>query len=337
MSDVVPEPSNENMQADVVDVTPDEDSAQLALADAPERTELPDDEKLRKLHRNVTDALLALPIYFRSATNIEGLEAGDLFSLNSVLGGTIEVQTLATLNRIRDVWDPDDEWTEYGFERSSQSFPDVRLVTSNPNLPSPVLGIELKGWYVLSKELEPSARYQATRDACSPWDLIVFVPWRLSNVLSGVPVVYKPYIEQAIYAADMRNHYWQVSRASKGGDTSITAPPNVHPYPSAKTKTSDKAKSDSGGNFGRLGRVPGLMQDFVESTLQNPIAGIGAKHWVRFFKTYLDNADSATVDATISRALARTSKPNDKAREERMVEVMGELRELLNGEPARDN
>tara|TARA_B100000378_G_scaffold97805_1_gene77585 strand:+ start:1552 stop:2544 length:993 start_codon:yes stop_codon:yes gene_type:complete len=301
--------------------------------DAPDRTPLPDDPRMLKLLGNVKDALRALPIYFRSATNIEGLEAGDLFSLNSVLGGTIEVQTVATLNRVRDVWDPDDEWVEYSFERSSQSFPDVRLVSRNPSLPSPVLGIELKGWYVLSKELEPSARFTATRDACSPWDLVVFVPWRLSNVLSGVPVVYEPFIEQAIYAADMRNHYWRVTRGAKGGDTGITPPKDVHPYPPAKTKTSDKANNDSGGNFGRLGRVPELMSDYVTGVLMSPVAGIGARHWVSFFKTYLDNADETTVNETIERALARVSKPNEKARQEAMVRVLRELRPLLNGEP----
>lgn len=307
------------------------DEAAVAEPDAPERTPLPEDEKLRKLHINVQDALRALPVYFRSATNIEGLEAGDLFSLNSVLGGTIEVQTLATLNRIRDVWDPDEEWTEYGFERSSQTFPDVRLVSRNDSLPSPILGIELKGWYVLSKELEPSARYTATREACSPWDLVVFVPWRLSNVLSGVPIVYEPFIEQAIYAADMRNHYWQVQRAAKGGDTGIDSPPDVHPYPAPKTKTSDKARNDSGNNFGRLGRVPGLMEDYCAAILATPVAGIGARHWVSFFKTYLDNADKSTVNDTIARSFAKVTKPNNAARQEEMIRVLNQLKLLLNG------
>ena len=112
--------------------------ASSGAPDAPERTPIAGtDAALEKLVENVRDALLALPIYFQTSTSIEGLEAGDLFSLNSVLGGTIEVQTVATLNKIRDVWDPDDEWPEYSFERSSQSFPDVRLVTRSAGKPSP--------------------------------------------------------------------------------------------------------------------------------------------------------------------------------------------------------
>ena len=63
------------------------------------------------------------------------------------------------------------------------------------------LGIELKGWYLLSKEREPSFRYTVTPSACAPQDLLVVVPWHLKNVLSGEPVVYEPYIEQAHYVA----------------------------------------------------------------------------------------------------------------------------------------
>ena len=41
---------------------------------------------------------------------------------------------------------------------------------------APLLGIELKGWYVLSKEGEPSGRYKVTPAACAPQDLLVIVP-----------------------------------------------------------------------------------------------------------------------------------------------------------------
>ncbi|UFS58707.1 hypothetical protein [Subtercola endophyticus] len=301
----------------------------------PTRVEFPgDDPKREKLVGNVRDALLSLPIYFQTTTSIEGLEAGDLFSLNSVLGGTIEVQTVSTLNRIRGVWDPDNEWDEYGFERSSQSFPDVRLVSRSAGEPSPVLGIELKGWYLLSKEGEPSFRYTATRNAATPYDLLVVVPWRLSNVLSGVPVVYEPFIEQAQHAADLRNHYWENLRGSKAtGDNGITSPPDVVPYPAGKTNMSDKPKNDGGGNFGRIARVPGLMKDYCEQMLGTVVAGIEAKHWVSFFKTYSDNASSGDVDAAIGRALTRTSTIRDSFRESEFVAVLRRLTELVEGGP----
>lgn len=68
----------------------------------PERTPVPPgDPSTVSLWENVQDALRAVPAYFESGTHIEGLEAADLFNLNSVLGSTIEIQVVDTLNRIR--------------------------------------------------------------------------------------------------------------------------------------------------------------------------------------------------------------------------------------------
>lgn len=306
----------------------------LSAPAAPARTPIANtDAALEKLVANVRDALLALPIYFQTSTSIEGLEAGDLFSLNGVLGGTIEVQTVATLNKIRDVWDPDDEWQEYVFERSSQSFPDVRLVTRSIGKPTPVLGIELKGWYLLSKEGEPSFRYTASRNAATIYDLLVVVPWRLSNVLSGVPVVYEPFIEQAQYAADLRNHYWDHLRGETGVP-GITSPPTAVPYAPAKTKVSDKPADDSGGNFGRVARVPSLMKGYCARLLKTRVAGIDARNWVSFFKTYSDNADSAGVDAAIERAMKAAGADFDKARSEELGALIRRIGNLANGGPS---
>ena len=82
----------------------------------PEPPILDPDDPRTKLRERVEGALLALPGYFDSTTNIEGLAATDLFSLNTVLGATIEVQVVQTLNRMRDVWDPNDEWALYRFD-----------------------------------------------------------------------------------------------------------------------------------------------------------------------------------------------------------------------------
>lgn len=298
----------------------------------PERIPIPEgDEKRARLVENVRAALAALPNYFRSETNIEGLEAGDLFSLNSVLGGTIEVQTVATLNRIREVWDPDEEWAEYGFERSSQSFPDVRLVTRAKGMMSPVLGIELKGWYLLSREAEPSFRYTATRDASSPYDLLVVVPWRLSNILSGTPYVYEPFVEQSMYAADLRTFYWEGLR----GEGSVIHPSGVTAYPAAKSAIGDKPVSDSGGNFGRVARVKGLMDEFVGDVLGRPVSGIPARHWLNFFKAYTDNADSDAVDAVVVRALNLVKKPKEAERAARIADALRELGTLISGDPVK--
>jgi len=43
-------------------------------------------------------------MHFVSTINIEGLSATDLFAMNTLLGGTIEDQTVATLNATRAIW-----------------------------------------------------------------------------------------------------------------------------------------------------------------------------------------------------------------------------------------
>ena len=135
------------------------------------------------LYRDVREAIACLPIYFRTETHISGIMATDLHTLNSVLGATIEEQVVRTLNLIRNTWDPGERYAMYSFIRQAQTFPDVLLrKTSSSEI---LLGIELKGWYLLAKEAEPSLRFQTTAAACATHDLIVVVPWVLGNVISS--------------------------------------------------------------------------------------------------------------------------------------------------------
>src|SRR4029077_596126 len=102
-----------------------------------------------ELADRVRGALLVLPGFFEFGTRIEGIDATDLFSLNAVLGTSIEVQVVQTLNKMRGVWDPDERWVGYRFERQSQTFPDVRLVRRGLAEPDIAMGIELKGGHGL--------------------------------------------------------------------------------------------------------------------------------------------------------------------------------------------
>lgn len=142
------------------------------------------------LFHSVKEAIKALPAYFRTETFIAGVAAPDLHTLNTMLGATIEDQVVQTLNSMRAVWDARGQHSLYRFVRQSQTFPDVRLQKPGDS-PAILLGIELKGWYVLAKEGEPSLRFTATAAACNPWDMIVVVPWVLSQVISGSPICYE--------------------------------------------------------------------------------------------------------------------------------------------------
>lgn len=146
------------------------------------------------------------------------------------------------------------------------------------------MGIELKGWYILAKEGEPSFRFTVSPLVCNPGDVVVVIPWALSNVLSGSPVVYHPFIDFARYTAEQRNYYWQYGRQSSD-DTAITLARDVAPYPAKSAKIADRANHDGGGNFGRLARY-GIMEAYVRQTMETELRGVPAREWLRFFKTY---------------------------------------------------
>jgi len=117
----------------------------------------------------------------------------------------IEEQVVSTLNGMRGVWDPDKEYQAYSFVRQPQTFPDV-LLRKTTNGQDVLMAIELKGWYLLAKEKVPTFRFKQSPDGCNDWDLLVILPWALSNVLSGTPIAYHPFIIQARYAAQQRNY-----------------------------------------------------------------------------------------------------------------------------------
>ncbi|NUQ01917.1 MAG: hypothetical protein HUU35_18890 [Armatimonadetes bacterium] len=270
-----------------------------------------------ELHQNVREAITALPGYFRTETTIAGITATDIHTLNTVLGATIEEQVVRVLNSMRPIWDPEEQHLDLHFVRQAQTNPDVLLrrigSTAREDI---VLGIELKGWYLLAKEGEPSLRFVVTRAACAPQDLVAVVPWALSNVISGTPIAYTPWIRSARYCADMRNHYWQVLRnCNQEIDRCITAPQNVAPYPAKSDRISDIPASDSGGNFGRLART-GVMGAYTTAMLETPLCGIPVRYWLAFFKAFRDNATADQIRGDLDR-LARSvaaAAPEDPRR-----------------------
>lgn len=255
---------------------------------------LPDKEEVPKTHRyyqlwcRVREALFAVPNYFDTTTVIEGIPATDIFTLNSVLGATIEEQVVHALNEMRPIWDPEKEYQAFSFVRQSQTFPDV-LLRKKTNGQDIAFGIELKGWYLLAKEGEPNYRFVANRAACAVPDLLVVVPWVLSNVLAGSPIIFPPFVESARYAADMRTHYWQNVRKSDS-DKTIHFATKVAPYPKKSDQISDKPASDSGGNFGRIARY-NLMDAYTSDMKKTHVRGVPVDAWLQFFKKF-EKADA---------------------------------------------
>lgn len=237
------------------------------------------------LFQDVFKALFALPSFFKSDLVISGVLATDLFTFNSSLGATIEAQVANALNEIRTVWDPEQKYTLYRFVRQPQTFPDVTLRASAPDIqPQILMGIELKGWYILAKEREPSFRYKVTPAVCAPADLLVVYPWALSNVISGSPTLFEPYVVSAHYAAVYRNWYWRYKKEGKGKNE-ITLSSSTGFYPTKSAPISDEAISDKGGNFGRFART-GLMDKYIDKLVREELSGIPISAWQSFLSIF---------------------------------------------------
>lgn len=286
----------------------------------------PGDEHYQ-LYKDVREAISSLPIYFRTETHISGIMATDLHTLNSVLGATIEEQVVRTLNLIRNAWDSEEKYALYTFVRQAQTFPDVLLrKTSTDEI---LLGIELKGWYLLAKEAEPSLRFQATAAACAQTDLIVVVPWVLGNVISGSPILFEPFIESARYAAEYRNYHWQCVRETTQ-DCAIDIPDGVRPYPVKADQILDKPHKDGGGNFGRLART-GMMDAYMTKLNGVQLCGIKTTYWRQFLKAFQESTTDAQARVALERLRERvrqaTDIPSPKAQS--ALAIIAELERLL--------
>ncbi len=307
---------------------PDEIPTEAPVKDGPERPVLDPLDPRTRLREGVKAALQALPGEFDFPHVVGGVNATDLFSLNSFLGSGIELEVVRTLNGLRTIWDPQSQWSNYRFERSAQAFPDVRLVNRGTDGDPVALGIELKGWWMLAKEGVPSLRYYVAAAACTDWDLVCCVPWHLSSAVSGKAVVAEPWVESAKYAALWRDYWWTNVRETSG-DHSLTQPTDPKPYPTKTDSVNVSANEDAGGNFGRLPRCRPLMDEFVESTMRVPILGIETRAWVNFLKSHTDSASSAAVVEQLQRKLTRLDGSIAPDQAERILAQVRVLAALL--------
>lgn len=285
----------------------------------------------RDLYWRVNEAIYALPPDFRSDLAISGVLATDLHTFNSSLGATIETQVVDALNDLRAVWDPEDEYRLYRFDRQAQTFPDVVLRAASPQAAEPIImGIELKGWYALAKEGEPSFRYKASPGVCAPQDLLVVFPWALDRVISGSPQVFEPYVAEAAYAARYRNWHWEHHRTTTG-ERGIVLSTVSHHYPTRADAISDRPAYDAGGNFGRFART-GLMDDYMKRVLDEDLMGIPLHAWQRFLGLFTEETARERVDRELDRMATsigrrRADMPAEtvEAIRARMAEILGFL------------
>lgn len=285
-----------------------------------------------ELWKAVKKAIFTLPSQFASKLVISGVLATDLFAFNSSLGATIEEQVIASLNKLRSVWDPEQKYALYSFERQPQTFPDVVLRASAPDVePQILMGIELKGWYALAKESEPSFRYKVTPAVCAPADLLVVVPWALSKVISGSPQVFVPYVISARQAAEYRNWYWEHAKGAKG-DNSITLSTVATNYPTKSDMISDRPASDSGGNFGRFARTK-AMDSYIKELFDDKLAGIPLWAWQRFLSLFTESQTTSDVIRGLDALASGLSTATHNAEvQEQLREKFREIGDIISTE-----
>lgn len=285
-----------------------------AKPDPPEETDSADDWPYRELGEAVRDALQVLPSLFKSDLVISGVRATDLHAFNTSLGATIEEQVVAGLNAIRDVtWDKEGQYANLRFVRQSQTFPDVVLKPAAPPhmIVEPVMGIELKGWYVLAKEGVPSFRYTTTPKAAAPQDLLVVFPWALSAVISGAPILFEPYVASARYAAEYRNWWWEFERDAKG-DRTIRVSTHEGYYPMKSDLIADVPAADA-GNFGRIARTKLFnRENYIDATLQAELSGIPLYAWLKFFKLFSESNTEEKITASLERMSTEAARKGRK-------------------------
>ncbi|MDF6103116.1 hypothetical protein [Gordonia hongkongensis] len=294
----------------------------------PNEPNLDPNDPRTQLQARLRTVLVGLPAFFEFDNHIAGVEATDLHALNTLLGAAIEGQVVKALNQQRALWDPDDEWLGYTFERQSQRFPDVLLTKKGGDGgPDIALGVELKGWFLLAKEGEPSFRFGTTPAACADHDLLVVVPWYLDNVLSGSPSAAEPFVVSARWAAEYRNYYWEHTRKVRGSnvDRTVRHPKGAHPYPTKDELTLDVPGYDGGGNFGRVARVSGLMDDFVKQSNDLEVLGISVGDWNWFLRIHSDQADPAEVRAQLFQQLRQRQTLLSKEKVDRLKPLIQAL------------
>lgn len=271
----------------------------MTILTSPSKTPPDSNWEHYEVWERVNTVFYSLPNYFETELVIKGINVTEIFSVGGAFSSVVETQVVNILNNLRNLWDPDNKCSRYAFVRQSQTFPDVLL--RNLQDGEILFGVELKSWYVLSKEGEPSFRYQVTPSACAVADLLVVIPWILSDVISGTPKLLRPYVELARYAAEYRNYYWQKSRIEQGKNSTIRRPPdsNCRPYPDSKQEASDEAEDDKGGNFGRIARA-GILDEYIASIKEQDYLGIKIIHWIAFFKAIAETRADAEIEKRLS-------------------------------------
>lgn len=182
---------------------------------------------------------------------------------------------------------------------------------------------------MFSRRRRPSFRYKVTPAVCTDADLLVVVPWALSEVVSGTPKVFAPFVVGAKYAAEYKNWYWAHQRTGSG-ERGVILSNVTQNYPAKSDMISDKPRSDSGGNFGRLART-GLLDAYIGDLFNERLVGIPLSSWQRFLSIFTESRSLSEIRAEVEKLASSISQTQSNQAEvkARVFEKFQEILDLL--------
>jgi|GEM_PF-5082522 len=148
-----------------------------------------------------------------------------------------------------------------------------------------------------------------------PQDILAVYPWALSNVISGSPELFEPYIVSARYAAEYRNWHWRYRKKDRGSTNEITLSPVSHHYPAKADMIADVPKSDNGGNFGRFTRT-GLMDEYIKGLFHEELSGIPLSAWQKFLAIFSEDRTEQEITHALNRLAIEFTKGKKPLSEE---------------------
>ena len=259
---------------------------------------------------------------------LPNIPASDLHAANTLLGAAIEEHIPVALNLIRQVWDPKGDYADCLFRRQPQTFPDVPFRRETGAGSETLFGIEVKSWYVLAKEQEPSFRFYINRDFCHPADLCAVYPWALSSGVSGTPKLFRPLVIGARKAARLREESW-VAKAQNDEWRLINKPEGEKRFrPTREDRINDSSLRDAGNNMGRIARTGVWDLEIRRLMREEQISGIPIAAWHAFLGSFREGRTLDEVLGSICAIATRYAGVSAQARTNALHKIAEGLSEL---------
>ena len=169
----------------------------------------------------------------------------------------MEKQLAISLENHRTLWDPHNEYADHHWFHQGDVFPDLFFSKGRDGkeLRENVrVAIEVKSWYIFSKESEPSLRFKQAGCFVNDTCIVVIFPWFLTNVVGGRVAVLPPIVLSAIDIVKDRDAHWKKNEIRDHDYFEEKNGKAPKPFQSIENKRFTVVSS-ANTNFGRIFRL----------------------------------------------------------------------------------